>query len=95
MDTLIRDVKIVDPQSPHHNKIFNVLIKNGVIASINKDNHKTKRIIEGKDQILTPGWFDLRANFNDPGYEHKEDIESGCRTACAWSATRSGGSCPP
>jgi len=81
MDTLIRDVKIVDPQSPHHNKILTVLIKNGLIASITKDAPKTKHIIDGKGQILTPGWFDLQANFNDPGYEHKEDIASGCQAA--------------
>ncbi|MFY0627897.1 MAG: dihydroorotase [Reichenbachiella sp.] len=81
MSILIREVKILDPRSTHHNKTFNVFIKNGKIADIDKTEHRADVVIEGKGQILTPGWLDLRSNFNDPGHEYKEDIDSGCRLA--------------
>ena len=81
MNVFIRDVKILDPQSTHHHKIVNVHIVNGEIKSIDKEEHHADTIIDGQGQLLSRGWFDLQANFNDPGLEHKEDIESGCASA--------------
>ncbi len=81
MDVLIREVKILDPKSDHHKKTLNVLIKNGHITAIDTSNHKADQIIEAKGMLLSPGWLDMRANFNDPGNEHKEDIHSGCKAA--------------
>ena len=81
MNVLIREVKILDPKSDHHKKTFNVLVKNGKITAIDQSNHKADEVIDAKGMILTPGWFDMRANFNDPGNEHKEDIYSGCKAA--------------
>jgi dihydroorotase len=34
-------------------------------------------------QYITIGWFDMRAQFNDPGYEYKEDLQSGALLAQA------------
>lgn len=81
MNVFIRDVKILDPQSTHHNKVVNVHLQDGQIKSINKEEHHADTIIEGKGKLLSRGWFDLHANFNDPGLEHKEDISSGCAAA--------------
>jgi dihydroorotase len=87
MNILLREVKILDPASSHHNKVVNVLIKNGAIHSIDKNEHKADETIEGKGMLLSPGWFDMKAHFNDPGLEHKEDIESGCLTAASGGFT--------
>ena len=83
MNILLREVKILDPSSSHHNKVFNVHVKDGKIASIDKVEHRAEKVIEAKGYILTPGWFDMRVNFNDPGLEHKEDLISGCKLASA------------
>lgn len=37
--------------------------------------------------MVSIGWFDMRANFNDPGNEHKEDLDSGLATASAGGFT--------
>lgn len=81
MDVLISEVKILDPQSPHHNKKLNIHIKNGLIESIGKESFKASKTIDGKGCLLSPGWFDMNAQFHDPGHEHKEDISSGCSAA--------------
>ncbi|MEO9806321.1 MAG: dihydroorotase [Reichenbachiella sp.] len=81
MNILIREVKVLDPHSPHHNKVVNIHIKDGQIVAIDKKEHKSDTRIEGKGLFVSPGWFDLRANFNDPGNEHKEDLKSGASAA--------------
>ena len=37
--------------------------------------------------ILSPGWFDLGTFVGDPGLEHKEDLNSLCKTAAAGGFT--------
>jgi len=81
MNILLREAKILDPHSPHHNKVVNIHITEGKIAGIDKKEHRADTIIEAKGQILSPGWFDMRAHFNDPGNEHKEDLASGASAA--------------
>ena len=62
-----------------------ILIKDGIIASLNGGN--AKKEVDFKGCIATVGWFDLDANFNDPGNEHKEDIASGSKCAAAGGFT--------
>lgn len=81
MNILLREAKILDPQSPHHNKVLNIHIKDGKIASIDKKEHKSDTVVEARGMVATPGWFDMKANFNDPGFEHKEDLVSGATAA--------------
>ncbi|MGL1889239.1 MAG: dihydroorotase [Reichenbachiella sp.] len=87
MSLLIKEVKILDPQSTQNNKIFNVFIKDGVISAIDKVEHRADQVIDGKGKWLIPGIFDMKANFSDPGLEHKEDINSGCQLAAASGVT--------
>lgn len=81
MNILLREAKILDPQSPHHNKVANIHIKDGQIVSIDKKEHRADTIVESKGLCVSPGWFDMRAHFNDPGHEHKEDLTSGAQAA--------------
>lgn len=80
---VLKSVRIIDKSSPHHLQTKDVRILNGIIEEIGsvdaKDDGVT--VIEGNNLILTQGWFDLRANFNDPGHEHKEDLTSGSQAA--------------
>jgi dihydroorotase len=87
MSVLITEVKILDPQSAHHRKTVNVLIKEGLIQSIGTSKPRADQTIDGKGAYLSPGWFDLQANFNDPGNEHKEDLNSGRNLAAAGGFT--------
>ncbi len=88
MSILIKSVRILNPGSSYHNQKLNMLISDaGIIKSIGKDEPKARRVIEGKNLMVSIGWFDMRANFNDPGCEYKEDLESGLTTAAAGGFT--------
>jgi dihydroorotase len=87
MSILILEAKILDPQSPFHRKKTNILIKNGVIAYIGGNKPKADKTISESGCILTPGWLDLQASFCDPGYEHKEDLNTGRNVAMAGGFT--------
>jgi dihydroorotase len=83
MEILIKSVEIVDRSSAFHNKRRNVLIRNGIIIDISTRNTKASNVIDGRKLKLTVGWCDLRAHFCDPGYEAKEDLQSGRLTAAS------------
>ena len=85
MQVTIKGAQIIAPGSSHHNTVTNVIIEQGRIKAIGKKEEG--KVIEAKGMLLTPGWFDMRANFNDPGYEHKEDLESGLNAAAAGGFT--------
>jgi dihydroorotase len=89
MNLLIKSAKIIDSNSKHHNKIMDVFIKNGKIEKISKSIKSCKESVASGKEIefaannlhLSPGWFDLHANFSEPGNEQKETLESGSNAA--------------
>ena len=83
MIVLIRAAKVIDPNSKHNNKVVDILINNGIIQEIRKNINAPKgtNIIEEKGIHVSPGLFDLHANFRDPGFEWKEDIKTGTLAA--------------
>ncbi len=87
MKIFIKSALIVDPKSAHHLKKRDILVKDGIIASIGAELKQEGQVIESKSLRVSPGWFDMRANFCDPGYEYKEDIISGCLVAAAGGFT--------
>lgn len=87
MSILITEVKILDSHSSHYRKKVNVTIKNGQITDIGTTKSRTEKVIDGKGAYLSPGWFDLQANFSDPGNEYKEDHTSGRAVAAAGGFT--------
>lgn len=79
MSILLKNALIIDSKSPANNQRCNLLIEDGIIKSLK--GKTAKKILDLNGKCVTPGWFDLNANFNDPGFEHKEDILSGSKTA--------------
>ena len=45
------------------------------------------RVIDGKGMNVSPGWIDLHVHLREPGYEHKETIETGLNCALAGGFT--------
>ncbi len=88
MSILIKSVRVLDPKSAYHNKKVNIFISDaGIIKSIGKDNPEATKIVSSDNLMVSPGWFDMRANFNDPGNEHKEDLDSGLHAAASGGFT--------
>lgn len=82
MSILIKQATILAPDSPHHRKKRDILIKDGIIQKIAASiTTKAKKTISEKGLYLSAGWLDLFADFCDPGQEYKEDLESGMAAA--------------
>lgn len=88
-DLLLKSARIIDPDSPHHLKVLDILVRNGKIAKIAKaiSAHNVE-VFEHKGLHVSPGWVDLKANFRDPGFEFKEDISSGIKAAAKGGFTK-------
>jgi dihydroorotase len=85
---LIRNGRVVDP-SQGLDQGMDVLIEDGVIASVSERltvPAKTK-VFDAAGLVVAPGFIDLHAHLREPGAEHKETIESGCRAAVAGGFT--------
>jgi dihydroorotase len=76
MNILIKSAEILDPNSDFYKKKKNILIENGHIKKISDIQHKADLVIEGENLKASIGWFDMRVSIKDPGFEHKEDIQS-------------------
>ena len=79
MIVLIRAAKVVDPNSKYNNEVVDILVVKGIIQKIGKNLKipKGAEIIEENGLHVSPGFFDLRVNFGDPGFEWKEDMQTG------------------
>lgn len=85
---ILKQVRIIDPQSPHHLQTLDMLISDGNIQEIASSiEKKGVESIQGNDLAVSVGWLDMRANFRDPGFEYKEDLMSGARAAVAGGFT--------
>ncbi|HMK44153.1 MAG TPA: dihydroorotase, partial [Dissulfurispiraceae bacterium] len=86
----IRNGHIIDP-SQNIDALGDILIEGGRIAAIElrgaKGKAKTMPVPEGVKTIdatglhVVPGFVDLHVHLREPGFEHKETIESGTRAA--------------
>ena len=83
MKILIKKATIIDSSSSHHLQTKDLLIENGVITNIQDSisNNNKHQIFESDQLHISQGWIDLNARFGEPGYEYKEDLTSGMRSA--------------
>jgi len=87
---LITAVKVILPGNEFHQQVVDVLIEKGKIMQIAnsiKVADKNVETIDGTGKILSPGFFDLHANFGEPGLETKEDLVTGTAAAAAGGFT--------
>lgn len=83
MNVLIKTATIIDSASPFHNKVCDVLIEKGKISKIASsiDNTNHYKTINLDNLHLSQGWFDSSICFGEPGFEDRETIENGLKTA--------------
>jgi dihydroorotase len=79
----LHSVLVVDNNSNHNGKRVDIMIEGGIITEIKSSIHAKEKVkvIEGNNLHVSAGWFDMQVDFCDPGYEHKENLESGIRAA--------------
>ena len=82
MKILIKNAKIINQTSSHHGKRMDILVVDGSILKIAPKLEDTDAIeVASTDLHVSMGWVDLKADFCDPGMEHKETIQSGLDAA--------------
>lgn len=85
MNILIKSATIIDSKSEFHNTTQDLLIENGVITNIGNQlkNPKNYQEITLENLHVSQGWFDSSVCFGEPGFEERDTIANGLKTAAA------------
>ena len=85
---LFRGARVVDPVAGH-DAIADVLVEDETISAIGADASSRSKadVLDCEGLVLAPGLVDLHAHLREPGFEHKETIETGTRAAAAGGYT--------
>ena len=78
---LLKNGTVLDYASKTNEKL-DIMIKEGKIEKIAKEiQEKADRIIECNGLYIMPGMIDMHCHLREPGFEHKETIETGSKSA--------------
>lgn len=85
MNILIKSATIIDSKSEFHNQTLDILVEKGTIKRIEKSikNSANYKELNLDNLHVSQGWFDSSVCFGEPGYEERETIENGLRTAAS------------
>ncbi len=86
-DLLLKGGTLLDPETGTRRRA-DVLIRDGIIARVAEAlDADDVPAYDCTDRLIAPGWMDMHVHFREPGYEHKETIETGARAAAAGGFT--------
>ena len=84
---LIKNGRVLDPKNSI-DQICDLYIDGKNISRIGVDlSVSVDRVIEAKDLIVAPGLVDMHVHLREPGFEYKETIATGTRSAVAGGVT--------
>ena len=92
MTVLIKNGRVIDPTNDI-DEPKDLLIDKGKIKALESPGKikigtgEKPSIIDAKGCVVCPGLIDMHVHFREPGFEYKETIESGCRSAAAGGFT--------
>ena len=92
MTIVIKNGRVIDPANDL-DEPKDLLIDKGRIkalespGSISFDAGEKPSVIDAKGCVVCPGLIDMHVHFREPGFEYKETITSGCRSAAAGGFT--------
>ncbi len=88
MKILLKHARIIEP-SENIDQVADVLIIDGIIEKIAPNIATAVDVQEHKlaNKIVAPGFFDMHVHLREPGYEHKETIETGLDAAATGGFT--------
>jgi dihydroorotase len=86
--TIIRNGRVIDPANKR-DEIADLYIANGRVAGKSdvRDQRSGVEEIDATGLIVAPGLIDMHVHLREPGFSHKETIESGARAAAAGGFT--------
>ncbi len=87
--TIIRNGRVIDPANKR-DETADLYIADGKVVGSKSEIKNAKSEIEeidAKGVIVAPGLIDMHVHLREPGFSHKETIESGARAAAAGGFT--------
>ncbi|PYL06926.1 MAG: dihydroorotase [Verrucomicrobia bacterium] len=85
---IIRGGRVIDPANKR-DEVGDLYIADGKIAEKSAIRNQKSEIeeIDARNLIVAPGLIDVHVHLREPGFSHKETIESGARAAAAGGFT--------
>ena len=85
MRILIKGGHVIDPKN-HVDRVTDVYLDKGVISEVGDDiNYELEglelEVIDATGKYVVPGLIDMHCHLREPGFEYKETIESGTKSA--------------
>jgi dihydroorotase len=82
---LIKNIRAIDVENDF---VTDILVADGKIADIAENlTAQADEVIDGAGLVVMPSLFDMHVHLRDPGFTHKETIETGCAAALAGGVT--------
>jgi dihydroorotase len=80
-ELIIRGGRVIDPANGV-DAIADVVIRDGLVAEVAKPGGKHQgESIDASGLVVCPGFVDIHTHLREPGFEHKETIETGSLAA--------------
>ena len=77
MALILKNVRAIDPQV-NLDEVCDVLIEGDKISQVGKGiNAEGAEVRDMTGKVLVPGLVDIHVHLREPGYEQKEDIQTG------------------
>ncbi|PQO43266.1 dihydroorotase [Blastopirellula marina] len=83
---LLKNGRLIDP-SQQLDRVTNVLLQDGVVASLDAGDVAADTVIDATGKIIAPGLIDMHVQLREPGCEEDETIASGAAAAIAGGFT--------
>lgn len=82
MKILLKNATIIDPKGAFHLQQVDLYICNGIIEEIGPNlSIEADKVIKKDNLHVSMGWFDSSVCFGEPGFEERETLENGLKTA--------------
>ncbi len=87
MQLLLKGGRLIDPATGRDEE-FDVLLVDGGIEKLGHGLSVTAaQVIDLRGKVVAPGFLDMHVHLREPGFEHKETIETGVAAAAAGGFT--------
>ena len=87
MKILLKGGLVVDYKNNIQEKL-DVLIEGDIIKKVAKEiNEDSDKVLDCTNLVVMPGMIDMHCHLREPGFEHKETIETGSKSAVAGGFT--------
>lgn len=79
MTTYFYNVQLLDEQGEL--TLSSITVDNGKITAIGGERPAGAELVDGQGNFVSPGFVDVHVHLREPGFEHKETIETGTAAA--------------